>query len=200
MAGWSGIAAGVLFSIANAIWALEMPEDGTPVPEVLDFYRETADRIVVGGSLSLISIAVFVLFAAAVRQVLIEAGAEDFLATTAFGGAVLGMAAGLGAETINLLAALRARDDELSPALGQALFEIPQVLGAIGYGLGLGIFAIATGAAALRTKAVLPRREALAVVVLGVLVLTPLAHMNWVAGAAGVVVALVIGIRLLRTG
>ena len=125
---WSGIAVAVLFGVGSAIWGLDMPEDGTPVVEVLEFYRETADQIVVGGSLSLLAIACFVLFAAAVRQVLIEAGGEEFLATTAFGGAVLAMAAGIGAETINLVAALRARDAELNEPLAQSLFEISQIL------------------------------------------------------------------------
>ena len=107
---WSGLAVAVLFGVGSAIWGLDMPEDGTPVVNIVDFYRETADRIVMGGSLSLLAIACFLLFAGALRQVLIEAGGEEFLATTAFGGAVLAMAAGIGAESINLVAALRARE------------------------------------------------------------------------------------------
>ena len=171
-----------MFAIGNAIWGLDMPEDGTPVPEVVDFYADTADRIVIGGSLSLLSIAVFLVFGAALRQVLKDAGGEDFLATAAFGGLVLGMAAGIGAESINLAAALRAQDDELTGELAQSLFEISQILGSAATGVGLGVFALATAAVALRTGAVLPRWLAIGTAVLGALLLTPLAHVNWVAG------------------
>jgi hypothetical protein len=194
----AGIAAAVLFAVGNAIWALDMPEDGTAVPEVLDFYRDTADRIVVGGSLSLLSIAAFIAFAAGIRHMLIEAGADESVATAGFGGALLAMAAGLGAESINLAAALRAQDDELSESLAQALFEISQVYGSIATGLGLGVFALATGWAALRTNTVLPRWLSVAVLVLGVLLLTPLAHVNWLPGAAMVLLTGAIGAVALR--
>ena len=104
----SGVAVAVLFAGGNAIWALDMPDAGAPVAEVAGFYRDTADRIVVGASLSLLAIAALVWFAAALRDRL--AASDRVLATTAFGGGILVAAAGLGAETINMAAALRARD------------------------------------------------------------------------------------------
>ena len=188
-----------MFAVGNAIWALDMPEDGTPVPEVVDFYADTADRIVIGGSLSLLSIAVFLVFGAAIRQVLIDAGGEDFLATAAFGGLVLSMAAGIGAESINLAAALRAQDDELTGELAQSLFEISQMLGSAATGVGLGVFALATAAVALRTGTVLPRWLAIASAVIGVLLLSPVVHVNWVAGSALVLLTGSIGAVLIRT-
>ena len=197
---WSGLAVAVLFGVGSAIWGLDMPEDGTPVVDVVDFYRETADRIVIGGSLSLLAIACFLLFAGALRQVLIEAGGEEFLATTAFGGAVLAMAAGIGAESINLVAALRAREAELNEPLAQSLFEISQILGSTATGVGLGVFAVATAAVSLRGARVLSRPPALVILVIGALLLTPLAHANWVAGAAMVLVALLIALGLIRAG
>ena len=197
-AALGGIAAAVLFATGNAIWALDMPEDGTPVAEVVDFYRDTADRIVVGGSLSLLSIAAFIFFAAALRRVLIDAGADDTLATAGFAGALLAMAAGLGAESINMAAALRAQDDELTDSLAQSLFEISQIYGSAATGVGLGVFALTTGAAALRTGAVVPRWFALAAVVGGVVLLSPLAHVNWLPGAGMVLLAGGIGTALLR--
>ncbi len=60
---------------------------------------------------------------------------------------MLGAAAGLGAETINLTAALRAREDELGRELGQALFEISQILGSTASGVGVGLFGVAAAAA-----------------------------------------------------
>ena len=197
-AGLSGIAVAVLFGTGSAIWGLDMPEDGTPVAEVVDFYRDTSGRIVVGASLSLLGIAAFVLFAAALRQVLTEAGGDDFLATTAFGGGLLGLAAGLGAETINMVAALRARDGELSDALAQSLFEISQILGSTASGVGMGVFALATATVALRTGIVLPRWVAIVTFALGVALLTPLSHVNVLPGAALVLLTSMIAVALLR--
>ena len=96
-AGLSAIAGAVLFAGGGALWALNWPKAGAPAAEVADFYRDTSDRIVAGASLSLVAIAAFVLFSAAFRRVLIEAEGDDVLATTAFGGALLGLAAGFGA-------------------------------------------------------------------------------------------------------
>jgi hypothetical protein len=197
-AALSGIAAAIMFGVGSAIWGLDMPAAGTPVAEVRNFYRDTADRIVVGATLSLLSIAAFLLFAAALRQVLAEADGEDALATTAFGGAVLALAAGLGAETINLAAALRARDGELNDALAQSLFETSQILGSTASGVGLGVFALATAAVALRSGLVLPRWVAIVTLVVGIALLTPLSHVNLFPGAALVLLASIIAVPLLR--
>jgi hypothetical protein len=198
-AALSGIAVAVLFGTGSAIWGLDMPAAGAPTAEIVDFYRDTSGRIVAGATLSLLAIAAFVLFAAALRQVLLEAGGNDVLATTAFGGAVLGMAAGLGAETINLVGALRARDGELDGALAQSLFEISQILGSTASGLGLGVFALATAASVLRIGVVLPRWVGISLAVVGVALLTPVSSIAEVPGALLVAVTLTIGVQLLRT-
>lgn len=194
-AAWSGSAVAVLFGVGSAIWALDMPEDGTSVAGIVDFYHDTADRIVVGASLGLLGIAAFLLFAAALRRVLIDAGGDDVLATTAFGGALLGMAAGLGAETINMAAALRAREGELSDALAQSFFEASQILGSAATGVGLGVFALATAVDALRTG-ILPRRLAIATLAVGLLLLSPLSHVNWISGAALVLITSTVAFAL----
>jgi hypothetical protein len=198
-AGVSGIAVAVLFGAGNALWALDMPAAGAPVAEIAAFYRDTSGRIVAGGCLSLLAIAAFVLFAAAFRQVLVETGGDDVLATTALGGALIGMAAGLGAETINMVGALRARDGELSDALAQSLFEISQVFGSTASGLGLGIFALATAAVALRSGLVLPRWLAVVTAFVGIALLTPVSRVAEVPGAALVAITLIVGVLLLRT-
>jgi hypothetical protein len=197
-AGISGIAVAVLFGAGSAIWGLDMPEDGAAVLDVIDFYRDTADRIVAGATLSLLGIAAFLWFAAAVRRVLADAEGSDVLATSAFAGGLLSMTAGIGAETINMAAALRAQDDELSDELARSLFETSQVLGSVATGIGLGVFALATAAVALRSGLVLPRVVAMAFAVLGVVLLSPLSHVNWLPGAALVVITLVVGIVMLR--
>ena len=197
IAGISGLTGAVLFAVGSAIWGLDMPEDGTPIAEVIDWYDDTADRIVIGGSLSLISIAAFLFFAGAMRKVLAEAEGDDVLATTAFGGLLASMAAGISAEGINLAAALRAQDDELGDELGQSMFEISQIFGSMLTAIGLGVFAVATALGALRSGRVLPRWLAIFTLLLGVALITPLAHVNWVAGAALVLLAGAIGAALL---
>ncbi|MDP9067761.1 MAG: hypothetical protein M3N53_05350 [Actinomycetota bacterium] len=175
-----------------------MPEDGTAVTEILHFYEERADRIAVGGSISLVSIAMFVVFAAALRQAVVESGGADYLATAAFGGALLAMAAGLGAESINLVAALRAGEGELTRPLAQSLFEVSQILGSAAGGVGLGVFGLAIGWASLQSNALLPRWVGITVAAVGVVLLTPLAHVNVLSGGAMVLLGLLIGGALLR--
>ena len=187
-----------MFGVGSAIWGLDMPSDGTPVSEVVAWYEDTADRIVIGGSLSLLAIGAFAFFAAAIREVLLEAGADRVLAGAAFAGAGLGLAAGLGAESINLIAAMRAQDGDLTPELAQPLFEISQILGSTASGVGLGVFALATGAAVLRTPGVVPRWTAVLLLAAGVLLLSPLAHIGPLAGTVLIVLGLELGVQLLR--
>jgi hypothetical protein len=172
--GLAGLSAAVLFGAGNALWAFDQPSSGAPAGEIVAFYRDASTGIIVGASLSLLSIAVFVLFASGVRAILREHEGDDLLATTAFGGALLAMAAGLGAETINMVGALRADDGQLTKGLGQALFEISYILGYNAAGVGIGIFAVATAVVALRARALLPRWLALLLVVVGLAFMTPL--------------------------
>jgi hypothetical protein len=102
---------------------------------------------------------------------------------------------GLGAETINMAAALRAGDGELTGPLAQALFDTSYVLGYNAAGVGLGLLALATGAAALRARALLPRWLAVVGLVLGAALLTPLSQ--YVLGPSFLFL-LVLGVLLLR--
>ena len=194
-AGLSAVATAVLFAVANALWAFEMPEQGASGAELLDFYGDLSGRIEIGALLSLISIALFVVFAGALRGVLIELEGDELLGNIAFGGALLGLAAGIGAETINMAAALRAGDGELSGPLAQALFDISYVLGYNAAGIGIGLVALATGAAALRARALLPGWLAVVALALGLALLTPLSQ--YVLGPAFLLLV-VLGVLLLR--
>ena len=194
----SGVVAALLFAIGNLIWALDMPEDGTAIAEVVSFYEDGADQIVIGGSLSLLSIAAGIWFAGAFRQVMTDDGADEFIANIAFAGLLLGLASGLIAEGINMIGGLRAQDDELTPELAQAVFEIPQMFGAPAGGIGFGVAAIAIAVAALRSGAVLGRRTAIVTAVVGVLLLSPLAHVNSVTGIAMILLLAMIVTALLR--
>jgi hypothetical protein len=189
------LGAAALFIVGNALWAFDQPDAGAPAREIVTFYADTSTWIVIGGSLSLFSIALFVLFASGVRSILREHEGDDLFATVAFGGALLLLAAGLAAETINMVGAMRADDGQLSPELGRALFEISYVFGYNGAGVGIGIFLLATAAVALRGSAFLPRWAALILLVVGLAFITPLSRL--LLGPA-VLLLVAVSIRLLR--
>lgn len=194
----SGIAVAVLFVAGNAIWALGMPQGGASPEEIVDFYVDRSTRIVIGASLSLLSIAALVIFAADLRSALIErAPGDEALATAAFGGGLLAAAAGLGAESINMVGALRANDGAIDPGLASALYEISQILGSVAAGVGIGVLALSVALAGLRHHDFIGRQRAIALV-LAVLALSPLAHFNALAGAVLVAVTVVTVVGLIR--
>lgn len=198
IAGISALAAAILFGVGSAIWGLDMPDRGTPGDQLITYYEDRADRIVIGASMSLLAIPFILLAATAVRRVLIDTEGDDVLATTAFGGALLGASAGVSAEAVNMMGALRAQDGELSEELARSLFEIPQMMGSIGAGVGFGVFALAIAAVAWRSGRVLPRYDAVALAIIGLLMLSPLAHFPVTAGAGLILVGLILGVQLLR--
>jgi hypothetical protein len=194
-AGIAGIAAAVLFAAGNALWGFEQPNRGASAHELVDFYGDASGRIVAGALLSLISIALLVVFAAALRSLLSELEPDGILGDIAFGGALLAAAAGVGAETINMAAALRAGDGELTRSLALALFDTSYVLGFYAAGIGLGLVARATAVAALRSGALLPAPVAFVGLAFGVALLTPLSQ--FVLGPSFLYL-LVLGVFLLR--
>ncbi len=181
--------------MGNALWALEQPDRGASGSELVAFYGELSGRIVAGALLSLVSIAAFVVFASALRGILVELDEDEVLGNVALGGSLLAMAAGLGAETINMAAALRAGDGELTEPVAEALFDVSYALGFDAAGIGLGLLALAIGSAALRTRALLPRPLAVVTVVLGVTLLTPLSQHTL---GPSFLLLLVLGVLLLR--
>jgi hypothetical protein len=194
-AGWSALGTAVLFISANSLWGFQQPGEGASGPQLLAFYGDLSGRIVAGAVLSLVSIAMFVVFISAFRSILIELEADELLANVAFGGALVGLAAGVGAESINMAAALRAADGELTQSLAQALFDTSYVLGYNAAGIGIGLLVLATGSAALRARAMLPRWLAFLSLALGAALLTPLSR--YVLGASFLLL-LVLGVLLLR--
>ena len=196
----SALAAVGLFSIANALWAFEQPAPDASAATIVEFYESASTRIVVGGLLSLVSIGLLVVFACFLRRVLIERGAGELLADLAFAGALLGAAPGLGAETVNAAAALRAGDGRLTEPLALALFDVSYVLGSYAVGIGFGLMTIAIGVAALRDPALLPRPLAIAAVAIGAATFLGLAALTigeYTVAPAFVLVA-ILGVRLLR--
>jgi hypothetical protein len=194
--GLAGLGVVVLVSVGNALWVFEQPNAGAPSREIVAFYTDTSAGIIAGASLSLLAVALFVLFASGVRAILREHEGDDFLATAAFGGALLAVAAGLGAETINMVGALRAEDGQLSPELGRALFEISYAFGYNGAGVGIGTLVLAIATVALRARALMPRWLAILLVVVGLAFFTPLSR--FLLGPSVLLLA-VVSAHLLRT-
>ena len=197
--GVSGIAGFVVFTAGNALWALEQPAPDAPAAEVVAFYTDASGRIVAGGLISLLSIAILVAFAAGLRGLLAELEDDTLLADAAFGGLLVGLAAGIGAETINMAAALRAGDDALTEDLALALFDVSYMFGSYGAGVGFGVAALALGVAALRSGALLPRWLAAVAIALGAAMVTPLSGIvigEWTVGPSMVLFA-VVGVLLL---
>lgn len=194
--GLAGLGTVILFGGGSALWAFDQPEAGASAREVVAFYSNTSTEIIVGGSLSLLAIALFVLFASGARAILREHEGDDLFSTAAFGGAILLLVAGLGAETINMVGAFRADDGQLTPALGRALFEISYVLGYNAAGVGIGILVMAAAAVALRSRGLMPRWVALLLLMVGLAFLTPLSR--FLLGPAVLLLA-VVSVYLLRT-
>jgi len=185
----------VLFGVGSGLWASDQPHAGASAREIVAFYADDSAWIVAGASLSLLSIALFIFFASGVRAILREHDEDDLLAMTAFGGALVLVMAGLGAETINMVGALRAEDGSLSLQLGRSLFEISYVLGYNGAGVGIGTLILATAAVALRARALMPRWLALLLLVAGLAFITPL--VRFLLGPAVLLLA-VVSAHLLR--
>ena len=198
LAAWSGIAAASLFAIGNAVWALGMPSGGTPTAEIVSFYESRAVRIVIGASLSLLSLAVFLLFASALRSVIARMVDDEVLATAAFAGLIVTVAAGVGAESVNMIGGLRAAEGRVDAALARSVHEISQMFGSVASGVGVGVFALALAAAGLRTRRLMPRYAVAIIAVAGVAALSPLSYLNVVPGGLLILVTLTASTALLR--
>jgi hypothetical protein len=172
----SGLAVFALFAVGNLLWSVAIPATDATGAELAAFYEDRSSRIIVGASLSILAVVLFVWFSALLRDRLeLELGERGAsLPTAAFGGAVLGFTVGLGAETINMAAALRAASDGgISPAAAQAYFDISQILGFNAAGVGLATLIAATALATLRGSRILPRRLAVPALILAATLLVP---------------------------
>ncbi len=172
----SGLAVFVLFAVGNALWSIDIPATDAPGSELVGFYEDRSTQIIVGASISMLSIVPFVWFSALLRDRLeLELGDRGAsLPTAAFGGAIMAFTVGLGAETINMAGALRAASDGgIGPDAAQAYFDISQILGFNAAGVGLATMIAATAVASLRGSRVLPRTLAVPALILAATLLVP---------------------------
>jgi hypothetical protein len=149
---------------------------------------------------AVVAVVLFAVFACALRRVLLDHGSGGLFADLALAGTLLGITPGPEAETVNLAAALRAGDEQLSEPLAATLFDVSYVLGSYAIGPGLGLLAAALGLAALRSPGLLPRPLALAGLVVAAALVTPRAGatIGEYTAAPPLVLVVAVGSRLLR--
>jgi hypothetical protein len=163
---------------------------GAAPSDIAEFYSQSQVRILIGGGVSVIALALFIVFAAALR--LLVPRSRKLAGDVALAGAVVTAVAGLAAETVNMGAAVRAAED---PTLAKAMYEIPQVFGGYTSAVGVGIFALAASASTL-----LPRGRAAATGAIGIVLLSPVAlFVVEVAGAGLVLVSALTATHFLAT-
>jgi hypothetical protein len=180
----SGLSVLALFGAGNLLWwPWGKVRAGDDPAVIADFFADSRMLIVIGGTLSVLGIAAFVVFASVVREQI----ENPVIGTVAVIGAAAMAVAGLGAETINMAGSIHATGD---PRLAQMLYEVPQVLGGYTSAIGVAIFALAVASARL-----LSRGANWSIVVIGVVLLTPVAA--YVTEVAGGGLLLVVAIILL---
>ncbi len=171
----TGLVAALSFAAGNAIWGFEQPPRDSDAERLLSFYEGTSTEIIIGGTISAISIFFLVWFGAVLRRRLeaMEQDRQTELPLMAFGGAVLIAAVGLGAETINLVAAMRAEDGELTAEAAQIYFDVSFMFGYPAAGLAIATFATPIALIAMRGGRPLMGWLAWLVVAVSLLMLIP---------------------------
>lgn len=145
------------------------------VEDIVAYYSDKKDSIVVGTLLVTFSAPLFLWFSGCLRSAIARAeGGSGRLAATAFGGAAAATAVGVSAPLINLMGVLRVDETgSIDPATATALFDISYVLFAAAAQAAAATLLLATAVAALRYRAVLPRWLALVTIPIGVAMLIP---------------------------
>lgn len=186
------------------IWGFEQPSRGAGTEEIVSFYEDTSTEILIGGTMSTVSVLFLVWFGAVVREQLAAAeGTErSGLPLLAFAGAVLTAGVGLGAETINMAGALSADDGQLTGDTAQIYFDVSYALGGPSAGIAIAMITAPTALVALRTGRVLKPMAAWALLVVALTMLTPAMLTGALRFLFGVFILLIaaLSVRLYREG
>jgi hypothetical protein len=182
----------LLLIVASFALSGETPSSDDSVAEVVDFWKDEEGKQVASAILAALAAASFVVFAGSVRQAVARAEqANARLASIVFGGAVM-FATGLVIIANFQFVVAESADDvpaltthTINALYGDFWFLLP---------VGMGLFAISTGIAALRHGA-LDRRLGWIALVLGIVCFTPL---GFPALLAMVVWSAIAGISLYR--
>ena len=171
----SGLAFALLFGLGSGLWAFEQPARGAETAEIVSFFQGTSVQILIGGTMSIISLIFLVWFGAILRDRLAvaEGSQSTGLPLLAFAGTVLTAGVGFGAETINMAAALNAEDGQLSGETAQVYFDLTYAFGAHAAGVTIAMVAIPIGLTALRTRQIVPPPAAWLALIFAAAMLTP---------------------------
>jgi hypothetical protein len=180
----------IVVAIISFIVGGEPKDASHPASEIADWYIDNKDEVEIGAFIGVAATVLLVFFGAYLRNVLrAAAGGEDMLSLVSFIGIVL-VALGFAIDT-TILIALAERADDIDPIAVQSLQAlwdndfVPIALGVL-------LFLWATGISVVRTGA-LPKWIGWIMILLGVVALTPLGFVSFIASA---VLILVISILL----
>jgi hypothetical protein len=198
----SGLITAILFGTGSALWAFEQPAQDAGSAEIVSFYEDTSTAILIGGTMSIISLLFLVWFGGVLRERLAaaEGSEESGLPSVAFAGTVLLAAVGLGAETINMAGALSADDGQLTADTAQIYFDVSWAFGAPAAGVAIAIATVPVALIAHRTGRLLPPWAVWLSLLMALAALTPLMWTAAFAYPVGLAVLLLAGlsVRLYR--
>ena len=184
----TGVAFVVLVIVGGAIQG-EPPEVDKGVQAIVDHYRDDKDSIMIGTLVIAWGLVAWLFFAGVLRRVLRAAeGDGHTLSLVAFGGAVI-LATG-GAIDGMISFALAETAEDIEPAGVQALAALWEN-DFLPFILGVGTFMLATGLSIVRHGA-LPKWLGFAAIVLGVVAVTPIGFVAFLAGGLWIIAASVI--------
>lgn len=186
LAALTGVAFLILAIISIAVGGGEPPDPtDDSAEEIIDFYVDEKDGVMVGAALQTLAAAALVFFGGYLRKVLHAAeGAGHMLSAVTLAGAAI-LATGLALDaTINF--ALAETADDIEPSAAQALSALWSNDFLV-FSLGAFVFILSAGLSVVRHGA-LPTWLGWVAIVIGVLAITPVGFFAFLAAALWIVV------------
>ena len=181
-------AAFVVLVIIGFMIGGEPPEIGDDsAAEITEFYKDNKDKVMIGSAIAVFAASLFVFFGADLRRALSAAeGEHGILPAVAFAGTVV-FAVGVAIDgTISF--ALAESADDISP---QAVESLSALFNNdfLPLALGLQLLFLATGLSLVRHGGLLPKWLGWVALLLGVVAVTPVGFVAFLAGAVWVLIA-----------
>jgi hypothetical protein len=197
---WLGPATGIVFAVLLAITLILAGEGVDPadgVDEVVEYYSDNEDQVLISGFLGGLAVVFFLFFAGWVRKLLREAeGPGGVLSAVSFGGAIVFAVGGAVASTLSI--GLAESFDDIDPTALEAMNAIAYNY-FIPFAVGFSVFLLATGISSVRHGA-LPGWLGWSAIVLGVATYTPAGFFAFLLGLAWILVASVVLTLRARAG